>query len=86
MTYDFVIPETHNFVAQNIIVHNSGAIEQDADLVLLLFREEIYHPSEDNRGKAELIIAKQRNGPIGSVFLTFLKESTRFENFSVRTS
>ena len=67
-------------------LRESGAIEQDADLVLLLFREEVYHPSEDNRGKAELIIAKQRNGPVGSVFLTFLKESTRFENFSVRTS
>ena len=67
-------------------LRESGAIEQDADVVLLLFREEVYHPSEESRGKAELIVAKQRNGPVGSVFLTFLKESTRFENLSVRTA
>ncbi len=84
MTYDFVIPGTHNFVAENIVVHNSGAIEQDADVVLLLFREELYHPNEENRGRAELIIAKQRNGPIGSIPLAFLKEFTRFENLSRR--
>ncbi len=67
-------------------LRESGAIEQDADLVLLLYREEVYKPTEDNRGRAELIIAKQRNGPIGSVSMTFLKESTRFENLSLRNS
>ncbi len=65
-------------------LRESGAIEQDADVVILLFREEVYHPSEENRGKAELIIAKQRNGPVGSVHTTFLKEFTRFENLSHR--
>ncbi len=65
-------------------LRESGAIEQDADLVLLLYREEVYRPTEENRGKAELIIAKQRNGPIGVVSMTFLKESTRFENLSLR--
>ncbi|MBI3332634.1 MAG: replicative DNA helicase [Candidatus Omnitrophica bacterium] len=65
-------------------LRESGAIEQDADVVLLLFREEVYHPSEENRGRAELIIAKQRNGPVGSIPVAFLKEFTRFENLSRR--
>lgn len=61
-------------------LRESGAIEQDADLVVFLFREEYYNPSEENRNKAEAIIAKQRNGPIGTVELVFLKEWTRFDN------
>jgi replicative DNA helicase len=59
-------------------LRESGAIEQDADVVVLLFREEYYAPSEENRGIAEVIIAKQRNGPVGSIPLTFLKEFTKF--------
>ena len=61
-------------------LRESGAIEQDADVVVLLLREEYYNPTEENRGKAEVIIAKQRNGPVGSLKLTFLHEYTRFEN------
>ncbi len=61
-------------------LRESGAIEQDADLVVFLFREEYYHSSEENRNKAEAIIAKQRNGPTGSVELVFLREWTRFDN------
>ncbi len=61
-------------------LRESGAIEQDADVVVLLFREEYYNPTEENRNKAEAIIAKQRNGPTGTVDLLFLKEWTRFEN------
>lgn len=64
-------------------LRESGSIEQDADLVGLLIREEYYADSEDEKkeaeGKATLIIAKQRNGPVGDVPLTFLKEFTRFE-------
>lgn len=60
-------------------LRESGSIEQDADLVAFIYREEVYKPSEDNAGLAELIIAKQRNGPIGSVKLAFLREFTRFE-------
>lgn len=67
-------------------LRESGAIEQDADLVMMLFREEIYHPTEENRGKAELIVSKQRNGPVGTVPVTFLREYTRFESVSPRTS
>ena len=61
-------------------LRESGAIEQDADVVVLLLREEYYNPTEENRGKAEVIIAKQRNGPVGSIKLAFIHEYTRFEN------
>ncbi len=63
-------------------LRESGAIEQDADVVVLLIREEYYNPSEQNRGIAEAIIAKQRNGPVGTVKLAFIKEYTRFENLA----
>lgn len=61
-------------------LRESGAIEQDADVVVFLFREEYYQPSEENKNKAEAIIAKQRNGPTGAIPLVFLKEWTRFDN------
>ena len=63
-------------------LRESGAIEQDADVVMLLLREEYYTPTEENKGKAEIIIAKQRNGPVGSVELAFIKEITRFTNLA----
>ncbi|MFH1867599.1 MAG: replicative DNA helicase [Candidatus Omnitrophota bacterium] len=63
-------------------LRESGAIEQDADVVMLLLREEYYNPTPENRGIAELIIAKQRNGPVGSLDLAFIKEYTRFENLT----
>jgi replicative DNA helicase len=63
-------------------LRESGAIEQDADLVLLLLREEYYNPTDENKGRAEVIIAKQRNGPVGSLNLTFIGEYMRFENMS----
>jgi len=63
-------------------LRESGAIEQDADLVILLLREEYYNPTEDNKGISEVIIAKQRNGPVGSLKLTFIKEYMRFENLA----
>jgi replicative DNA helicase len=61
-------------------LRESGAIEQDADLILLIYREEVYDQNTANRGIADIIIAKQRNGPTGEVKLTFLGEYTRFEN------
>ncbi|MFC1667643.1 replicative DNA helicase [Candidatus Omnitrophota bacterium] len=64
-------------------LRESGAIEQDADLVGLLLREEYYNPTEENKGIAELIIAKQRNGPVGTVKVTFIREFARFENMAL---
>ncbi|HEY6270734.1 MAG TPA: replicative DNA helicase [Terriglobales bacterium] len=67
-------------------LRESGAIEQDADVVGFIFREEIYKPDDpDLEGKAELIIAKQRNGPTGIVKLAFIKRSTRFENLAMES-
>lgn len=77
--FDLTIAEKHNFVCENIVVHNS--IEQDADVVAFIYREEYYKPAEENAGLAELLISKQRNGPTGTVRLAFLKEFTRFENY-----
>jgi replicative DNA helicase len=63
-------------------LRESGAIEQDADLVILLLREEYYNPTDENRGIAEINIAKQRNGPVGALKLAFISEFTRFENLA----
>ena len=65
-------------------LRESGAIEQDADVVILLHREEYYRRTEDNAGLAQVIVAKQRNGPTGEFTLLFRREYLRFENFQRR--
>jgi replicative DNA helicase len=78
--FDLTVPGPASWLADGIISHNSGGLEQDADIVMFIFREEEYKPTDENRGVAELIIGKQRNGPTGTIKLAFLKEYTRFEN------
>jgi replicative DNA helicase len=78
--WDIEVPINHNFIANGIVVHNS--IEQDADIVAFLTRDELYAETDEEKeaalGKATLTIAKSRNGPVGDIPLTFLKEFTLF--------
>jgi replicative DNA helicase len=63
-------------------LRESGAIEQDADLIMMIYREEVYDPNTTRKGQADVIIAKQRNGPVGEVLLTFLGKYTKFTDYA----
>jgi len=84
--YDLTVPGYANWLADGIISHNSGAIEQDADLIVFIYRDEVYNENSPDKGTAEIIIAKQRNGPIGKIRLTFMGQFTCFENFTRQAS
>jgi replicative DNA helicase len=76
--YDLTVEGLHNFVAEDIVVHNS--IEQDADVVMFIYRDEYYNKESERLGEADMIVAKHRNGPIGEVALTFLPKYPKFAN------
>ncbi|WP_114312824.1 replicative DNA helicase [Thermus caldifontis] len=78
--FDLTVPGPHNFIANDIIVHNS--IEQDADLVMFIYRDEYYNPHSEKAGIAEIIVGKQRNGPTGTVELQFHAAHVRFNDLA----
>jgi len=79
--YDLEVPEHHNFVAEDIVVHNS--LEQDADVVMFIYREEMYNPDTELKNIADIIVAKHRNGPTGKVPLFFKKELAQFHEIEL---
>ena len=80
LVYDATVDGLHNFVANGIVAHNS--IEQDADVVLFIYRDEIYNADSADRGSAEILVAKHRNGPTGVTRLAFVDHYTRFANMA----
>jgi len=74
--YDLTVDELHNFVASDITTHNS--IEQDADVVMFIYRDKVYNPDTEKEHIADLIVAKHRNGPTGQIELFFNESQTRF--------
>ncbi len=74
--FDATVPGTHNFVANDFVVHNS--IEQDSDVVLMMYREDYYEEDTDRKGITDIFIRKHRNGPTGHIELMFEKEKMRF--------
>jgi replicative DNA helicase len=80
--FDLTVPRRESWLADGLISHNSGAIEQDSDLVMFIYREEYYEKESERAGEADIIIAKHRNGPVGDVVLTFQKEYPKFMNYA----
>lgn len=80
--YDLTVPGPASWLADGVVMHNSGAIEQDADLVMFIYRDEYYDPHSEKQGIAEIIIGKQRNGPTGTVELQFHNAYVRFHDLA----
>lgn len=82
--YDLTVDGLHNFVAGNIVAHNS--IEQDADIVMFIYRDEVYNPDSERKNIADIIVAKHRNGPIGQISLYFMAAQTLYRDLDLRTA
>lgn len=82
--YDLTVDRLHNFVAGDITLHNS--IEQDADIVMFIYRDEVYNADTDRKNIADIIVAKHRNGPIGTINLYFQPAQTRYRDLELRTT
>jgi replicative DNA helicase len=80
--FDLTVPGPASWLADGVVLHNSGAIEQDADLVMFIYRDEYYDPHSEKQGIAEVIIGKQRNGPVGHVDLQFHNAHVRFNDLA----
>jgi replicative DNA helicase len=83
--YDLTVPGPANWLADGVVTHNSGSIEQDADMILLIYRDEVYDKNTTKKGIAEIDLAKHRNGEIGGFLLTFQGQYTRFVNYAPDT-
>jgi replicative DNA helicase len=82
--YDLTVDELHNFVAGDIVIHNS--IEQDSDIVMFIYRDDVYNPESEKKSIADIIIAKHRNGPVGEISLYFQANQTRFRDLELNSS
>jgi replicative DNA helicase len=80
--YDLTVPGPSSWLSDGVVSHNSGAIEQDADMILLIYREEVYDKNTTKKGVAEIDLVKHRNGEIGMFYLTFQGQYTRFANYA----
>lgn len=80
--YDLTVPGPASWLADGVASHNSGALEQDADMILLIYREEVYDKNTTKKGIAEIDLVKHRNGEIGTFLLTFQGQYTRFANYA----
>jgi replicative DNA helicase len=83
--FDLTVPGPANWLADGIVSHNSGSIEQDADMILLIYRDEVYDKNTTKKGMAEIDLAKHRNGETGTFLLTFQGQYTRFVNYAPDT-
>ncbi|MCP9456734.1 MAG: hypothetical protein NNA18_11590, partial [Nitrospira sp.] len=82
--FDLTVPGPASWLADGIVSHNSGAIEQDADVVMFIYREDVYDPNSERKGIADIIVSKHRNGPTGKKELFFHDRYAKFESLDLR--